>query len=493
MTSGVRAYGFFFLFFLLVLLAGHVLVLDLPYFWDELGQFIPSALDIYRDGYWVARSTLPNVHPPGVMAYLAGVWQMTGYSIPATRVAMLVLAAAGVLGTFVLAIELCRPLPGVPAFLAAGLLLASPLFWAQSAMAQLDMPAMVFTVWALALFLKGKYAACAAICTALVLVKETSIVVPAVLGAILLYERRVSQAMLFFAPAAALSLWLLCLYRTTGHVFGNAEFTHYNITFQLHPVRLLLTVLRRLFYLFVDNLHIVGTAAIVFALRKSTMFRSRAWAIVGVVALLQTLAVSVLGGAALERYLMPVLPLFYVAVAAALTAVSKRTRHMASAGLFVGLVAGILYSSPLAYPFENNSAFVTFVRLQQRAAQLIETDYPRSIVASAWPFPDALRRPEFGYVARAVPVRGLDNFNRETVLAQAGKFDVLVLYSRTWEPRWGALQLNSVRRFLEQYYFYQPQITSAEVQELLGFSPVARWEERDQWIEVYVRSRQIVR
>ena len=72
---------------------------------------MPAALDILRDGAWVPHSTVPNVHPPGVMAYLAVVWRLFGYSIPATRVAMLALASVGVLFTFLLAIELCRGAP----------------------------------------------------------------------------------------------------------------------------------------------------------------------------------------------------------------------------------------------------------------------------------------------------------------------------------------------------------------------------------------------
>ena len=56
------------------LLAMHAPYLQLPYFWDELGQFIPAALDILRDNAWVPHSTIPNVHPPAVMAYLALAW-----------------------------------------------------------------------------------------------------------------------------------------------------------------------------------------------------------------------------------------------------------------------------------------------------------------------------------------------------------------------------------------------------------------------------------
>src|SRR5579864_9335894 len=85
------------------LFLSHAAFLSLPYFWDEMGQFVPAALDIFSSGLWISRSTVPNVHPPLVMAYLASVWSVAGYSIAATRVSMLTLAAAGAVITLRLA------------------------------------------------------------------------------------------------------------------------------------------------------------------------------------------------------------------------------------------------------------------------------------------------------------------------------------------------------------------------------------------------------
>src|SRR5688572_12667171 len=86
---GAGPYAFFFLFFFSVLLLTHSTVLNLPYFWDEMGQFVPASLDILRDNAWIPRTTLPNVHPPGAMAYLASIWTIFGYSVVTTRIAML--------------------------------------------------------------------------------------------------------------------------------------------------------------------------------------------------------------------------------------------------------------------------------------------------------------------------------------------------------------------------------------------------------------------
>lgn len=486
------AHGIFLLLFATVLFATHWSLLDLPYFWDELGQFIPAALDIYYDGALVPKTTLPNVHPPGLMLYLAGVWKIFGYSVVTTRAAMLLLAGAGVFAAFQLAVHLCRDTHGLPAFGAVLLMMCSPLFFTQSFMAQLDMPAMVFTILGLYLFLTERMAASAVACVVAVLMKETAITTPAVFGLWLVWERRWREALYFVAPAIALGGWLLLLKSATGHWLGNKEFTHYNVWFQFHPVRMSMTVVRRVFYLLIDNFHIIGAVAIWTAWRRTDMFRTRGWKVAGAVFVIQTLLVSVFGGAALERYLMPILPLFYIACAAAFSTMRPLARRWALGAMAAGLVVSLGIPAVFPYPYENNLAVVDFVRLQQEAAELVESQYQNRLIGSAWPFPDSLRRPEFGYVQQPMRVKGLANFDAPTVLAPQNRdIDVLVLYSRTWEPGWSVIGLPWVKEFLKRYYFYSPQVTGAEVQRDLGLLLRGRVERRGQWIEIYARPRQV--
>src|SRR3954471_21375059 len=103
-----RYLAVFLLLFAIPLFAIQLQLLTLPFFWDEHGQFIPTALDLLRSGTWVAHSTTPNVHPPAVEAYLVVWYKLLGFSIPVTRVAMLVLAGWGLLVTFLLTLELSR-------------------------------------------------------------------------------------------------------------------------------------------------------------------------------------------------------------------------------------------------------------------------------------------------------------------------------------------------------------------------------------------------
>jgi len=139
-----------------IILLIHLPYLNLPLFWDEMGQFLPAALDLWRHGLWVPQSTRPNVHPPGLAAVLAAVWSLTGYSIVVTRVVMLLIAGGTAVATFLLARRLCHGLPGDPAFSAVILLIVSPLFYTQALLAQLDLPATLLTVWTLYEFLSER-------------------------------------------------------------------------------------------------------------------------------------------------------------------------------------------------------------------------------------------------------------------------------------------------------------------------------------------------
>lgn len=307
--SRIQAHVYSFAALLVVVLVTHIPYFSLPYFWDELGQFVPASLDILRAGKLVPVSTVPNVHPPGVMAYLALAWRIAGYSLPVTRVAMLVIAAAGLYFTFLLAIRMCRTVPGTPAFGVVALMLVTPLVYTQSMMAQLDLPAMVFTSLALWLFLERSFIACALACTALVLVKETGAVVPLLCAGWLVFvDKRTRTAIWFVLPFAALAAWLVLLRSVTGNWLGDTGFAHYNVTYSMHPIRMLFALIRRLWFLFGSDFRWIGTVAIFYGLRRTRLFWTREWAFAGLFFAAHLALVTVFGGAALERYLFTRIP-----------------------------------------------------------------------------------------------------------------------------------------------------------------------------------------
>ena len=467
----------------------HVPYLALPYHWDELGQFIPASLDIFQKGAWIPVSTLPNVHPPAVMAYLALVWKIFGYSIPATRIAMLLVASAGVLFSFLLAIRLSQKTTGAPAFAAVIFLIASPMFYTQSMMAQLDMPAMALTALALLLFLEDRIAWCAAVCTLLVLVKETGISTPFVLAAWLwIQEKRRRESVYFIVPAIALAVWLVALHHSTGHWLGNSEFAKYNVADSLQPAHIAMTIERRIYFLFISDGLWIGAILLFIG---SRLLKGRDWTIAFVVTGAQLLLVSIFGGASLDRYSMPAFPVAFAAMAAAATALPRSWQWTAQSAMTLALVMGLFWNPPYPFSLENNLAMIDFVGLQKDAAGYLSEHGRGKRIASAWPFVDAVTRPECGYVAHPLNVTGRAEDFRLASLADLDlkNADVLVVFSRTWGLDAGVPDFAPLRNYVRNNWGSNMPASPDEIRAGLGFVPVLKWTRHGQWIEIYLPER----
>jgi len=460
----------------------HLPFLSLPFYWDELGQFVPAALDIYHRMAWVPYSTVPNVHPPGVMAWLAAFWGVFGFSVVRTRIAMLLIAAGALVAAWELALELTAR--KTSAWFAALLLFVSPLFFSQAILAQLDMPAMLLTTAALVLYLRRRYGMCAAACCLAVMVKETAIVAPALFGFLLLRRRQTREALLFVLPLAPLLLWLFTLKRQTGHFLGSPNFTDYNLFYPLHPVRLGFALLRRGYYLAIGSGHIIGTIVLLAVLRKARWSVSDKWKVAGAFAALHTLLISVLGGAVLERYLLPALPVLYAAFAWAIGQLPQKPRRLTALALVACLAIACVRNPPYPFPMENNLAWTTFVTLGRDAAQYVQAAIPNARIATSFPMAGALRRPEMGYVSRAFQVVEINDFRAQNLESLDNRADALIEYSVIWDPL-GILRIPALTSLLERYYGYVPQTAPEDVPGLTGMRRSFRTCAAGQCIDVF--------
>src|SRR2546423_4896666 len=138
------------LFIFAALFLLHLTLINLPYYWDEAGYFIPAARDIYADGSLIPHSTLSNAHPPLVMAYLALAWKLFGFRIAVARTAMLLVSALALTGVFRLAERVANARVAAAAVVCTALY---PVFFAQSSLAHLDMMVAALTVWGLVPYL----------------------------------------------------------------------------------------------------------------------------------------------------------------------------------------------------------------------------------------------------------------------------------------------------------------------------------------------------
>jgi 4-amino-4-deoxy-L-arabinose transferase-like glycosyltransferase len=365
------------------LYASHFSLLRLPYYWDEAGYYIPAAWDFFRTGSLIPITTLSNAHPPLPSVYLALWWKLSGFVPEVTREAVLLVASFGLLGVWRLAQRLVGS--GQVAFWTVLLTGAYPVWFAQSTLAQADIFAAAFVLWGLVYALPDddRRPGIAAIWfTAAVLSKETAIAVPMTLALIAMVEgfrseqpKRAAhwkEAAWMLSCVLPLMVWYGWHYVKTGFVFGNPEFLKYNAESNFAPVRFFAAFGHRLLHLtahmnmFVPSL--LTIAALMLSPRPSRQGQERPhisntaqWRIFFVL-LANAVFFSVLGGALLTRYLLPMYPLVLLV---AVSTFSYRVPYWQTLAALsaAAFVAGLFINPPYRFAPEDNLEYARVIRL----------------------------------------------------------------------------------------------------------------------------------
>src|SRR6202035_4511847 len=159
--------------------------------------------------------------------------------------------------------------------------------------------------------------------------KETAIVTPVAIALWELYiwlrsndpdrRRHLRAAVLLLSAPATLLAWYAYNRHRTGYIFGNPEFLRYNAISTLSPLRILLALVHRILQLtahmnmFVPVLCMLGAMLLLPLRERDGTMRPRIspanQAILYVVIAANLLFYSVLGGALLTRYILPLYPL----------------------------------------------------------------------------------------------------------------------------------------------------------------------------------------
>ena len=492
------------LFFVAVYVT-HLTLLRLPYFWDEGGYYIPAAYDFFRTGTLIPHSTLTNAHPPMPSLLLAAWWHLSGFVISGTRTLVCLVSAAALLAVYRIGRRMSGELVG---WLAAVLTAAYPIWFAQSTLAHADIFAAAFTLWALSFYLTPDGDArggakervwAAALFSLAALSKETAIVTPLALAAFEGWrglrrrgredgsaEQAWSWAGALTTPVLPLLAWYGYHYAQTGYVFGNPEYLRYNATANLGAYRIVLCLWHRLLHLAAHmNLFVATLCAIAASLmpvRAGMEARGvprRVGERVVVIVLVNWVEFSVLGGALLTRYLLPIYPLLLL-VCVTLWIERMRWWPAVAALTFAAFVAGIFLNPPYAFAPEDNLTYRDMIALHQQAAAVIATQFPHATVLTAWPATAELERPELGYVRSPIKVTGVENFSSaqmQKAAADPGSFDVALLFSTKWEPAAGAVNMSRGHEQADARYFdFHHDLSPEEAAGMLHGDVV--WEER---------------
>ncbi len=499
-------------FFVAVYLS-HWPLLRLPYFWDEAGYYLPAALDFFRTGSLIPHSTLTNAHPPLPSVLLALWWHVGGLAISGTRTFLAMIAAAALLGTFRLARQLTdATVAGLVTLLTA----LYPVWFAQSTMAHADLFAAAFTLWALSFYF-GRYLceatghnalAAGALFSLAALAKETAIVTPLVLGlwefTLLVTEARRAQARTrlawlaaLFGPVIPLAGWYVYHWHATGFVFGNPEFLRYNATANFSGARIAVSLWHRVVHLTVHMNLYVPVLATLAALRmprpggegRTGRFRPGPAAVaIGIVVVGNVLAFSVLGGALLTRYLLPLYPLVLLLCAAVWQSRGARVLYGLSALTAAAFLARLFVNPPYSFAPEDNLTYRDFVLLHAGAIAVIAHRFPEATVLSAWPGTAEMQYPEFGYTRRPIRTVSIDSFDREQVEHAAqdpGAYDTALLFSTKWIPPPDRFSLGRMTERSDARYFdFHRDLSPQQIAEVLHGDVVWQSARNGEWAAV---------
>ncbi len=497
----------------------HIPLLSLPYFWDEAGYYVPAARDLLLYGSLIPHTTLSNAHPPLVMAWIALWWKCAGYAPLVARSAMVVVAAFSLLGVFRLAERVANMEVAVGSTLCTALY---PVFFAQGSLVQVDLAAAGLIFWGLSAYLENRWTATAFWFSLAALAKETAIIAPITLAVWELlrlilpardqFQRWYSdpdsrdgtnrRLLALLIPVLPLVCWYSYHYLRTGYVFGNPEFFRYNVAATLNPLRFVLALVLRLWQGF-GYLHLwLLTGAMLLAMMQAPLNdsgeeRRRIAIPVQIIFFLivaaYVVAMALIGGAVLARYLLPVIPLVIIL---AVSTLRRRLRYWQAAVGFVAVafIAAWFWNPPYGFSPEDNLTYRDYIVLHQDAERFLEARYPMARVLTAWPASDELARPWLGYTTRPMQVVRIEDFSLEEILSAAdfrSHYDVALVFSIKYEPPNPLFDRSERWRELKRRFFgYEHDLPAAMAAQILGGQIVFSEQRKGEWVDVIAIKRE---
>jgi hypothetical protein len=537
----------------LLLLLLHSPLLCLHYFWDEGGYYALAAYDFYQHLLLIPRSTWALGHTPLGAIYLGSAWHIGGLSPCVARVAMVLIAAATVISTYELGRRVFPGRQGCEAAAwGAALLALSPLFFAQSTMLHIDLPAALFVTLAAMALLRGRLLAFAFAASFAFMSKETAAIILPVAWVYRLRERRRVRTRDWaglLSPLLLVLAWALWYHHKTGFWTGNHDYLQYNLYSTLNPIRFLLSLVRRIYQLLVGGFDFVLVAGAILGLRPTQTFGARGrqksltpesgaagtsnssgsplarpqreagsakrtseqsrrpgagqetlsgareaglqdfMFLAAALCACYVLFHSVVGGALLRRYLLPIYPVFYLGAVWLVWRLPKPLARGVCGAAALLFVAAWFFSGPYSFEFESNLAYADFVRLHEQAAHYLESRSDASRILTAWPATGELTQPFLGYVAKPLLVVPIDGFGEADFSnTPANSFDLLYLYSRKAEAvHRGLMLVPWVQRLNRRYFGYAPQVSDETLAARYHLKLLKQLDRHGQWVRIYAK------
>jgi hypothetical protein len=192
---------------------------------------------------------------------------------------------------------------------------------------------------------------------------------------------------------------------------------------------------------------------------------------------------SVLGGALLTRYLLPMYPLVLLL---AVTTLYRRVPYWHGLALLsaAGFVAGLFINPPYGFAPEDNLAYAHVVRMHESGIAELTKLCPDATVLTAWPMSDELRRPELGYVKKPRDVAAIEDFSPAQIARAAqepGAYTAALAFSTKYDPSSPLVKLGG-EAMDERYFGLHHDLKPEAIAQQLGGTLAWKRDDDGMWI-----------
>ncbi len=362
--------------------------------------------------------------------------------------------------------------------------------------------------------------------------KETSILQPATLAALELFlflrdrrnpALRRTHIRLFATlafPVLPLILWYVYHHHVTGFTFGNPEFLRYNATANLTFGHVFQALRYRFLHLFWQrNIWLPITLALACLFLPSRVaLKGRGFSpavkspqTLGALApegaeaaganalssptlrtiflliLANWLFFSVLGGALLTRYLLPIYPLILLVCVD-----TWRTRtHLTF--VFTAITAAAFLSAlwlnpPTSFAPEDNLTYRDMIVVHQEAIDYVAQHYPNATVLTAWPVAADLFNPWLGYTTTPIKGFSIEDFTRAQIAraaAEPERYDTAIVFTTHYtDPAFRSWLLAHPNTSRGRDFAATRDLSPNEIAALLGGQVIITFDRHGEWAAV---------
>ncbi len=387
-------------------------VINQPFHWDAL-QHVGYALRLAYQHIFPARLS-------GLLFFfLALCYKLFGFSIPLTHIIILVFSSVTLLFTYKLACYLADK------HIACGsalLLFFSPLFFAQTGIVNLAIPATCLGVLSVYYFFKRQFFRIGIFFILACFSTENLVFMIIPLLVVSFAQARTPRKKFYNLLKTATPFLIIFLFFLIAIFYGDHPYLKYYI--QRITTEDFFATFKSIFNDFMSKhilvLYCLGLAPVYLIIRKkeknTQQIQMKHLFLFLIIFILVFLALFTLYPFYLIRHWLPTYPFMAIAASFLLgkSLADKRTAY------YVAVFVMTIYSLYASYrPFvatepsgsgvimEANMSYFNIVRSHKLMAEYVEHKYPEKTIATFWPMEEELRYPGFGYVQRPLKVRDL--------------------------------------------------------------------------------------